>query len=180
MYSCQWIAAHRTLHVQETSHGNKSQIEGSQWSQASLQAQQTASSHSPSHRSGEITSRVTSPLTHSLSFTSRSTSRRCRLHSDQTCSHRRACTHHTPHQESKITQTPPTSNTATFRTLTKPITNNKALPSTSTMAPQWSTDEDRALLLAFVQVTAPNGPSKNQMEAVIKAVNGRWTLGAAT
>jgi hypothetical protein len=48
------------------------------------------------------------------------------------------------------------------------------------MAPQWSTDEDRALLLAFVQVTAPNGPSKNQMEAVIKAVNGRWTLGAAT
>jgi hypothetical protein len=48
------------------------------------------------------------------------------------------------------------------------------------MAPQWSTDEDRALLLALVQVMASDGPSKNQMEAVIKAADGRWTLGAAT
>jgi hypothetical protein len=48
------------------------------------------------------------------------------------------------------------------------------------MAPQWSTDEDRALLLALVQVMAPDGPSKNQMEAVIKAIDDRWTLGAAT
>jgi hypothetical protein len=48
------------------------------------------------------------------------------------------------------------------------------------MAPQWSTDEDRALLLALVQVMAPDGPSKNQMEAVIKAIDDRWTLGAAS
>ena len=48
------------------------------------------------------------------------------------------------------------------------------------MAPQWSPDEDRALLLALVQIMAPDGPSKNQFEAVIKAAYGRWTLGAAT
>lgn len=48
------------------------------------------------------------------------------------------------------------------------------------MAPQWSTDEDRALLLALVQVMAPTGPSKHQFEAAIKAVNKRWTLSAVT
>jgi hypothetical protein len=48
------------------------------------------------------------------------------------------------------------------------------------MAPQWSPDEDRALLLALVQIMAPDGPSKNQFEAVIKAADNRWTLGAAT
>ena len=48
------------------------------------------------------------------------------------------------------------------------------------MAPQWSTEEDRALLLALVQVMTPNGPSKNQFEAATKAVNERWTLSAAT
>jgi len=48
------------------------------------------------------------------------------------------------------------------------------------MAPQWSVEEDRALLLALVQVMAPSGPSKHQFEAVMKTVNDRWTIGAAT
>ncbi|KAM0719182.1 hypothetical protein Q7P37_005087 [Cladosporium fusiforme] len=48
------------------------------------------------------------------------------------------------------------------------------------MAPQWSPTEDRALLLALVQVMAPGGPSKHQFEAAVKLVNDRWTVGAVS
>lgn len=48
------------------------------------------------------------------------------------------------------------------------------------MAPQWSPDEDRALLLALVQVMAPNGPSKHQFTGALEILNDRWTLSAIT
>ena len=48
------IVAHRTLDVQEMSHENISQNEGSHRPQTSLQAQQTISFCIVSHRTGEI------------------------------------------------------------------------------------------------------------------------------
>jgi hypothetical protein len=48
------------------------------------------------------------------------------------------------------------------------------------MAPQWSADDDRTLLLSLVQVMAPNGPSKHQFDAARTVLNDRWTLSAIT
>ena len=54
----------------------------------------------------------------------------------------------------------------------KPNTNN------TTMAPKWTPVEDSALLLALVQVMAPDGPSKSQFEAAHKALDNSFTYGA--
>lgn len=48
------------------------------------------------------------------------------------------------------------------------------------MAPAWTPLEDRALLLALIQSMAPEGPSKHQFEAAVKAAGGRWTFGAVS
>lgn len=78
-------------------------------------------------------------------------------------------------QLSSTHQQPPTNHT----NQTKP-TNTPTPRTTPRMAPAWTPLEDRALLLALIQSMAPEGPSKHQFEAAVKAAGGRWTFGAVS